>query len=171
MLVFCVVQAKRSSATPCVAQPSCLWTRVSALPLPREYLVIYLKCNYTVLLERGVFLILYLHFNIQYIMDTAHVYAGGGEGKALYIDTENTFRPERLVEIARRFGMSGACVTEWPYLQHLTCVIVRPPLLRCELAPRSSFLQLHVLTVVVFARLMFAPSVRTLIQLTVSDAY
>jgi DNA repair protein RAD51 len=28
---------------------------------------------------------------------------GGGEGKAMYIDTEGTFRPERLVEIAERF--------------------------------------------------------------------
>jgi len=27
---------------------------------------------------------------------------GGGEGKALYIDTEGTFRPERLVSIAQR---------------------------------------------------------------------
>lgn len=26
-------------------------------------------------------------------------------GKALFIDTEGTFRPERLVEIARRFGL------------------------------------------------------------------
>ena len=31
---------------------------------------------------------------------------GGGEGKALYIDTEGTFRPERLVAIAERFGVS-----------------------------------------------------------------
>lgn len=31
--------------------------------------------------------------------------AGGGEGKALYIDTEGTFRPERIAEIAVRFGM------------------------------------------------------------------
>jgi DNA repair protein RAD51 len=32
--------------------------------------------------------------------------AGGGEGKALYIDTEGTFRPERLVQIAERFGLN-----------------------------------------------------------------
>ena len=31
---------------------------------------------------------------------------GGGEGKALYIDTEGTFRPDRLVEIARRFNLN-----------------------------------------------------------------
>eukprot|EP00929_Paragymnodinium_shiwhaense_P030038 TRINITY_DN1708_c0_g1_i1.p1 TRINITY_DN1708_c0_g1~~TRINITY_DN1708_c0_g1_i1.p1 ORF type:complete len:372 (+),score=84.11 TRINITY_DN1708_c0_g1_i1:125-1240(+) len=30
---------------------------------------------------------------------------GGAESKALYIDTENTFRPERLVSIAERFGL------------------------------------------------------------------
>ncbi|KAG7752483.1 hypothetical protein KL911_003765 [Ogataea haglerorum] len=30
---------------------------------------------------------------------------GGGEGKCLYIDTEGTFRPIRLVAIARRFGL------------------------------------------------------------------
>jgi len=30
---------------------------------------------------------------------------GGLEGGALYIDTENTFRPERIVQIAPRFGL------------------------------------------------------------------
>lgn len=30
---------------------------------------------------------------------------GGGEGKALYIDTEGTFRPERLTATANRFGL------------------------------------------------------------------
>lgn len=28
---------------------------------------------------------------------------GGGEGKCLYIDTEGTFRPERLLNIAERY--------------------------------------------------------------------
>jgi DNA repair protein RAD51 len=32
---------------------------------------------------------------------------GGGEGKALYIDTEGTFRPQRLVAIAERYGLDG----------------------------------------------------------------
>lgn len=32
---------------------------------------------------------------------------GGAEGKALYVDTEGTFRPDRLVEIAERFGLNG----------------------------------------------------------------
>ncbi len=35
------------------------------------------------------------------------VESGGGEGKALYIDTEGTFRPERLESIASRYGLSG----------------------------------------------------------------
>jgi DNA repair protein RAD51 len=30
---------------------------------------------------------------------------GGGEGKALYIDTEGTFRPEKLKPIAERYGL------------------------------------------------------------------
>ena len=31
---------------------------------------------------------------------------GGGEGKALYIDTEGTFRPQRLAQIAERFNLN-----------------------------------------------------------------
>ena len=30
---------------------------------------------------------------------------GGGEGMAMYIDTEGTFRPERLISIAKRFKL------------------------------------------------------------------
>ncbi|KAF3772790.1 DNA repair RAD51-like protein [Nymphaea thermarum] len=37
---------------------------------------------------------------------------GGGEGKAMYIDAEGTFRPERLLQIAERFGLNGADVLE-----------------------------------------------------------
>lgn len=37
---------------------------------------------------------------------------GGGSGKALYIDTEGTFRPERLVAIAERFGLNPEDVTD-----------------------------------------------------------
>lgn len=36
----------------------------------------------------------------------------GGEGKAIFIDTENTFRPERIVSIAQRFGLDGNTVLE-----------------------------------------------------------
>mmetsp|Transcript_7812 Transcript_7812/g.11801 ORF Transcript_7812/g.11801 Transcript_7812/m.11801 type:complete len:353 (-) Transcript_7812:53-1111(-) len=37
---------------------------------------------------------------------------GGGEGKALYLDTEGTFRPQRLVAIAERFGLSPTDVLD-----------------------------------------------------------
>lgn len=37
---------------------------------------------------------------------------GGGEGKAMYIDTEGTFRPERLVAIAERFGLNPTDVLD-----------------------------------------------------------
>lgn len=32
---------------------------------------------------------------------------GGSEGKCLYIDTEGTFRPERLLAVAERYGLNG----------------------------------------------------------------
>lgn len=32
---------------------------------------------------------------------------GGGEGKCLYIDTEGTFRPERLLATAEKFKLNG----------------------------------------------------------------
>lgn len=32
---------------------------------------------------------------------------GGGEGKCLYIDTEGTFRPTRLLAVAERYGLNG----------------------------------------------------------------
>lgn len=32
---------------------------------------------------------------------------GGGEGKCLYIDTEGTFRPVRMLSVAERFGLNG----------------------------------------------------------------
>ena len=37
---------------------------------------------------------------------------GGGEGKCLYIDTEGTFRPERLLAVAERFGLSPTDVLD-----------------------------------------------------------
>ncbi|KFD50713.1 hypothetical protein M514_08369 [Trichuris suis] len=37
---------------------------------------------------------------------------GGGEGKCLYIDTEGTFRPERLLPVAERFQLSGPDVLD-----------------------------------------------------------
>jgi DNA repair protein RAD51 len=32
---------------------------------------------------------------------------GGGEGKCLYIDTEGTFRPVRVLATAERYGLNG----------------------------------------------------------------
>ena len=37
---------------------------------------------------------------------------GGLEGKALYIDTENTFRPERIIQMAKGFGLDEKEVLE-----------------------------------------------------------
>jgi len=37
---------------------------------------------------------------------------GGGAGKVIYIDTEGTFRPERIVKIAERFNMDPAKTLE-----------------------------------------------------------
>ena len=31
----------------------------------------------------------------------------GGEGRALILDTEGTFRPERILEISKRFDLNG----------------------------------------------------------------
>lgn len=36
----------------------------------------------------------------------------GGEGKCLYIDTEKTFRPERVIPIAQRFNLEIEHVQE-----------------------------------------------------------
>ncbi|CAH0551658.1 unnamed protein product [Brassicogethes aeneus] len=38
--------------------------------------------------------------------------SGGGEGKCLYIDTEGTFRPERLLAVAERYQMNGQDVLD-----------------------------------------------------------
>jgi DNA repair protein RAD51 len=37
---------------------------------------------------------------------------GGAEGKAMYIDTEGTFRPERISKIAMRFGLEPQAVLD-----------------------------------------------------------
>jgi RecA/RadA recombinase len=36
----------------------------------------------------------------------------GGEGRALYIDTEGTFRPDRCLAIAERYGLEGQMVLD-----------------------------------------------------------
>lgn len=37
---------------------------------------------------------------------------GGAQGRAMYIDTEGCFRPERIVSIAKRFGLSSTDVLD-----------------------------------------------------------
>ncbi|KAK5130835.1 Meiotic recombination protein dmc1 [Meristemomyces frigidus] len=37
---------------------------------------------------------------------------GGGDGKVAYIDTEGTYRPERIVQIAERFGLDPVAANE-----------------------------------------------------------
>ncbi|PIK43366.1 putative DNA repair protein [Apostichopus japonicus] len=37
---------------------------------------------------------------------------GGGEGKCIYIDSEGTFRPERLLAVAERYNLSGSDVLD-----------------------------------------------------------
>ena len=37
---------------------------------------------------------------------------GGAEGKAIYVDTEGTFRPQKLVAIAERFSMDSEAVLD-----------------------------------------------------------
>lgn len=37
---------------------------------------------------------------------------GGAEGKCLYIDTEGTFRPERLIAVAERYNIAGDSVLD-----------------------------------------------------------
>lgn len=45
---------------------------------------------------------------------------GGGEGKVAYIDTEGTFRPERIKSIAERFGMDPiSCLENISYVRAL----------------------------------------------------
>lgn len=46
---------------------------------------------------------------------------GGGEGKAMYIDAEGTFRPQRLLDIAERSHMA---TFTWMWLSiHIFCIV------------------------------------------------
>ncbi|CAK9436879.1 uncharacterized protein LODBEIA_P14010 [Lodderomyces beijingensis] len=46
--------------------------------------------------------------------------AGGGEGRVAFIDTEGTFRPERITAIAERFGVEpAACLENISYARAL----------------------------------------------------
>ncbi|EFO84293.1 hypothetical protein CRE_02731 [Caenorhabditis remanei] len=56
---------------------------------------------------------------------------GGGEGKCMYIDTNATFRPERIIAIAQRYNMDSAHVLENIAVaraynsEHLMALIIR----------------------------------------------
>lgn len=52
-------------------------------------------------------LLLHLHLHLQLPIDQ-----GGGEGKAMYIDTEGTFRPERLLAVAERSVWNHLSMTD-----------------------------------------------------------
>ncbi|MCJ1429523.1 Meiotic recombination protein dmc1 [Sticta canariensis] len=63
------------------------------------------------LVDSGLLSILRFMVNSTQLSHTMAVIAqlpkdmGGGEGKVAYIDTEGTFRPERIAQIAERFGL------------------------------------------------------------------
>ena len=44
---------------------------------------------------------------------------GGAEGKALWIDTEGTFRPKRIVQIAEKYGLATTDV-----LDNIACALL-----------------------------------------------
>lgn len=52
-----------------------------------------------------------MRFDINYLYQLP-VNLNGGEGKCLYIDTEGTFRPERLLAVAERYKLSGDAVLD-----------------------------------------------------------
>ena len=61
--------------------------------------------------RRYVKLLRLILFDMNNVQHYLVIFAG--EGKALYIDTEGTFRPERLVDIATRYNtviLLGQCV-------------------------------------------------------------
>ena len=63
---------------------------------------------------------------------------GGGEGKAIYIDTEGTFRPEKLALIAERFGLDPKETIENVYYaraynsDHQNRLLIQVCALMCE---------------------------------------
>jgi RecA/RadA recombinase len=53
----------------------------------------------------------------------------GGEGRALILDTEGTFRPERIMEISKRFDLNGEDVLNNIRVSRVRCLVTRtrPP--------------------------------------------
>lgn len=84
----------------------------------------------------------------------------GGEGKALYIDTEGTFRPERLSAIAQRYNMEEAdvldnvaCARAHNTDQQTKLVQMAAGMMfesRCVLISRCSSLQVTVISFYIF---------------------
>ncbi len=80
-----------------------------------------------------------------------HTRGASMQGKALYIDTEGTFRPDRLVAIAQRYGLNGetqvlvqnfgCCVCCKPLDVVSPLISASPPLLATH-APHSNFVPL-----------------------------
>lgn len=70
----------------------------------------YLANSELVKLKFAILLRLFVRFTVSNAKLPTDM--GGAEGKCLYIDTEGTFRPERLLAVAERFGMNGEEVLE-----------------------------------------------------------
>lgn len=65
-----------------------------------------------------------LHVSISAVQVSCQlpVEQSGGEGKCLWIDTEGTFRPERIVAIAKRFGLDPSdCLDNIAYARAYNC--------------------------------------------------
>lgn len=76
---------------------------------------------------------------------------GGGEGKCLYIDTEGTFRPVRLLAVAERLGLSGdevldnvACARAYN-ADHQMQLLTGASALMSESRSVSGYMRVHVL--------------------------
>ena len=59
------------------------------------------------LVYKEIDILIYVYVSFQLPLEM-----GGGEGKCLYIDTEGTFRPERLVAVAQRYQLQESDVLD-----------------------------------------------------------
>lgn len=95
-------RARRNSATPSASRARC--ARVLWLPRAALVPVFRLPAGARCVSQNACRAVAARHAAPQLPLDQ-----GGGEGKAIYIDTEGTFRPERLQQIAARYGLRGRC--------------------------------------------------------------